>query len=218
MSDRKQQALSALEAVGVVAVLRTAQPVHTREILDAVGAGGLRHVEITMTTPGALEIIRDLRAYRPDMYVGVGTVLDAATARLAILAGADYVVCPVFDRPTIDVCRQYSVAVMPGGLTPSEVANAWNAGADIVKVFPGRIATPEYIADLKAPLPHIKMMPTMEMTPEKACAYIRAGAVGIGVGSSIFDPEAMAAGRFGALTEAARSFVEAVSEEIRGRA
>jgi 2-dehydro-3-deoxyphosphogluconate aldolase/(4S)-4-hydroxy-2-oxoglutarate aldolase len=171
-----------------------------------------------MTTPGALEIIRDLRDYRPDMFVGVGTVLDAVTARLAILAGADYVVCPVFDGPTVDICRQYSVAVMPGGLTPTEVANAWGAGADIVKVFPGRIATPEYVADLKAPMPQIKMMPTMEMTPEKACAYIRAGAVGIGVGSSIFDPQAMASGRFEVLTNAARSFVQAVSDEIRGEA
>ncbi len=215
--SRKQQGLDALASVGVVAVLRTDNPVHVTEILDAVAEGGLRHLEITMTTPGALEIIKKLRAHRQDVFVGMGTVLDAVTARLAIIAGADYIVSPCFDRATVDVCRQYGVAVMPGALTPTEVATAWDAGADVVKLFPGRIATPEYLIDLKGPLPHITIMPTTEMTPETAAAYIRAGAIGIGVGWKILDPVAIAERRFEVLTANARTYVEAVAPAIAER-
>lgn len=215
--SRKEQGLSALATTGVVAILRTDQPCHMTEILDALAEGGVRHFELTMTIPGALDIMTTLRSHNPGMFIGMGTVLDAVTARLAILAGADYVVSPCYDRATVDICRQYNVAVMPGALTPTEVASAWNAGADVVKLFPGRIATPEYLADLKGPLPHIKMMPTTQMTPETAAAYIRAGAIAIGVGSKILDTGAIAERRFEIITEKARSYCTAVAPEIQAR-
>jgi 2-dehydro-3-deoxyphosphogluconate aldolase / (4S)-4-hydroxy-2-oxoglutarate aldolase len=212
MNDRKAQALDALSDVGVVAVYRSTEPADWLDIARAVRAGGLKHLEITMTTPGALDILRELRAAEPDLFIGMGTVLDAMTARLAILAGADYVVSPCFDAATVDLCREYDVAVMAGAMTPTEVANAWNAGSDVVKVFPGRIATPDYIRDLRAPLPHIKMMPTAEMTLETVRDYIRAGVVAIGVGSILLDPEAMRAGRWDVITSKAQQYRCAVTE------
>src|SRR5689334_1061475 len=134
MYERKEQCMQAMASAGAVTELRTEQPVHLREVAIALREGGLPLFEITMTTPGALDIIRDLRASVESMFLGAGTVLDATTARMAILAGADFIVSRLFDRGMVEMCQKYSVVAVPGALTPTEIFTAWSAGADVVKI------------------------------------------------------------------------------------
>jgi 2-dehydro-3-deoxyphosphogluconate aldolase/(4S)-4-hydroxy-2-oxoglutarate aldolase len=150
-----------------------------------------------MTVPGAVDLIRDLAPKLPESFIlGAGTVLDAETVALVAEAGARYVVSPVFRRSVIDACHARGLAAMPGCFTPTEILDAWDAGADIVKVFPATTLGPSYLKDVRAPLPHVKLMPTGGVTVDNAGDWIRAGAVAVGVGTSLLDAKAIADGHF----------------------
>ncbi|HSK08114.1 MAG TPA: bifunctional 4-hydroxy-2-oxoglutarate aldolase/2-dehydro-3-deoxy-phosphogluconate aldolase [Vicinamibacterales bacterium] len=200
-----------IERGGVVAVIRLEDPAALRETCDALAAGGVRALEVTMTVPRAVLLIEQMAgSMGPEFAVGAGTVLDAETARQVILAGARFVVGPVFRPAVIEMCHRYDVAVMPGAFTPTEILGAWEAGADVVKVFPATALGPGFFKDVHGPLPQVRLMPTGGVTRENAGEWIRAGAVAIGVGTALVDRKAVAERRFDAITANARHFVEAV--------
>lgn len=212
MHERKEQCLQAMARAGAVTVLRTAQPMYLREVAVALQEGGLPHLEITMTTPGALDLIRDLRASVEGLFLGAGTVLDAVTARMAILAGADFIVSPVFDRGMVEMCQTYGVAAIPGALTPTEILTAWSAGADVVKIFPGSLATPEYVRHVLEPLPQVRVMVSGRVTFENAADYLQAGALAVAVGTNVIPPEDIRERRFARITENARRLCTALRQ------
>ncbi|MBA2603612.1 MAG: bifunctional 4-hydroxy-2-oxoglutarate aldolase/2-dehydro-3-deoxy-phosphogluconate aldolase [Acidobacteria bacterium] len=210
--------VTALEHAGIVAVIRMKDPARLRAVVDAIAEGGVRALEITMSVPGAVELIREIAPTLPQGFVfGAGTVLDADTVARVVDAGAQFVVSPVFRREVIDACRARDVAALPGCFTPTEILDAWDAGADIVKVFPATALGPSYLKDVRAPLPQVKLMPTGGVTVENAGDWIRAGAVAVGVGTSLLDSEAIAAGNFAVLREKAERMVANV-REARGQA
>jgi len=205
--------VTALEHAGIVAVIRMKDPARLRAVVDAIAEGGVRALEITMSVPGAVELIREIAPTLPQGFVfGAGTVLDADTVARVVDAGAQFVVSPVFRREVIDACRERDVAALPGCFTPTEILDAWDAGADIVKVFPATALGPSYLKDVRAPLPQVKLMPTGGVTVENAGDWIRAGAVAVGVGTSLLDSEAIAAGNFAVLREKAERMVANVRE------
>jgi len=205
--------VTALEHAGIVAVIRMKDPARLRAVVDAIAEGGVRALEITMSVPGAVELIREIAPTLPPGFVfGAGTVLDADTVARVVDAGAQFVVSPVFRREVIDACRARDVAALPGCFTPTEILDAWDAGADIVKVFPATALGPSYLKDVRAPLPQVKLMPTGGVTVENAGDWIRAGAVAVGVGTSLLDSEAIAAGNFAVLREKAERMVANVRE------
>ena len=193
-----------IERERVVAVIRLADPNKLRAVIDALAAGGVRVFEVTMTVPRAIELIAQLTHGLPrELMVGAGTVLDPDTARRAIDAGARFIVGPVFRRHVIEACHERGVPAMPGCFTPTEILDAWEAGADIVKVFPSTALGPTFIKDVLAPLPHLKLMPTGGVTIENAADWLGAGAVAVGIGSALVDSTAVSAGDFGAITQRA---------------
>lgn len=208
----RAETVAAIEDCGVVAVIRLKDASTLGAVVDALAAGGVRALEVTMTVPGAIELIREIApSLPPDAVLGAGTVLDAETAQAAIEAGARYVVSPVFREEVLRVCHRFDVAALPGCFTPTEVLGAWEAGADIVKVFPATALGPGYLRDLRGPFPQLRLMPTGGVSLANAGEWIRAGAVAIGVGTALVDAEAVAARRFGEITERARRFVAAVA-------
>jgi 2-dehydro-3-deoxyphosphogluconate aldolase / (4S)-4-hydroxy-2-oxoglutarate aldolase len=201
----------AIEAEGIVAVIRMTQPDRIRAVIDALVDGGVRALEITMTVPGAIDMIGELTKTRPDGFVlGAGTVLDGETARLVILAGAQFVVSPVLRHDVITTCHRYDVAVIPGCFTPTEILAAWEAGADLVKVFPATVLGPAFVKDVRAPLPQVKLMPTGGVSIDNAGDWIRAGAAAVGVGAALLDPKAIAARQYTCVTDNARRIVQNV--------
>lgn len=203
-----------IERERIVAVLRLADPGVLSAVIDALAAGGVRVFEVTMTVPRAIEMIGELTANLPrDLLVGAGTVLDADTARGAIDAGARFVVSPVFRRSVLDACQARGTAVMPGCLTPTEILEAWDAGADVVKVFPATSLGPGFIKDVRAPLPQVKLMPTGGVSIDNASDWLRAGAVAVGIGSALVDAAAVRAGAFDTLTGRAARLVAQVRPE-----
>ena len=204
--------VAALETCGVVAVIRLKDAGALRAVVDALAEGGVRALEVTMTVPRALELIAEIApSLPPDVVLGAGTVLDAETAQAAIEAGARYIVSPVFREEVLRTCHRFDVAAMPGCFTPTEILTAWDAGSDIVKVFPATALGPGYFRDLRGPFPNLRLMPTGGVSLANAGEWIRAGAVAIGVGTALVDAEAVAARRFGEITERARLFVAAVA-------
>ena len=202
----------AIETLGVVAVIRLQDPARLRAVIDAIAAGGVRAIEVTMTVPRAIEMIREIAPSLPaDVWFGAGTVLDADTAKRVVDAGARFVVSPVFRRDVISACHAREVPSMPGCLTPTEILDAWEAGADIVKVFPATTFGPGYLKDVRAPLPQVKLMPTGGVTLDNAGDWIRAGAVAVGVGSALLDSAAIAAGNYSILEANARRIVASVA-------
>jgi len=200
-----------IEATGVVAVIRLPEADQLRAVADALAEGGVRAIEVTMTVPRAVSLIEELAAsLSSDIIVGAGTVVDAETARQVILAGAQFVVGPVFRPAVIEMCHRHDIPAMPGCFTPTEILTAWEAGADIVKVFPATALGPGFFKDVRGPLPQVRMMPTGGVTRENAGEWIRAGAVAIGVGTALVDKKAVAERRFDAIAVTARHFVEAV--------
>jgi 2-dehydro-3-deoxyphosphogluconate aldolase/(4S)-4-hydroxy-2-oxoglutarate aldolase len=194
-----------------VAVLRLKDPTKLRAVVEALGEGGVRAVETTMTMPGALEALASLSAALGDrVLIGAGSVLDAETARLVILAGARFVVGPTFSPGVLTTCHRYDVAAVPGAYTPTEIVTAWESGADLVKLFPAGGLGPEYVRDLRGPLPQLRLMPTGGVTIENAVAFLRAGAAVVGVGGALVDREAVARGDYGRVTHQARRLVDAV--------
>ena len=203
---------AAIEGAGVVAVIRLQDERTLRPAIDALVAGGVLGIEVTMTVPAAIERMAALaRALGTDVILGAGTVTDADTARRAIDAGARFVVSPVLRRAIIEECHRLDVPALPGCYTPTEILDAWDAGGDIVKVFPATTLGPEYFKDVRAPLPHVKLMPTGGVTPENAGEWIRAGAVAVGLGSALLPARAIESGDFGRMTALARQTVDAVT-------
>ena len=210
-TDRAAIALR-LEQLGVVAVIRLKDPDALRAVVDALAAGGVRALEVTMTVPRAVELIRELAPTMPDGFLlGAGTVTDARTARAVIDAGASYIVSPVFRPEVIEACHEHQVPAIPGCLTPTEILAAHEAGADIIKVFPATALGPQYIKDVRAPLPQVKLMPTGGVTLDNAGDWIRAGAVAVGVGSALVDAKAIEAGRFDLIRSNAERVVASVA-------
>ncbi len=208
----KHEVLAQIREVGLVPVIRAESPEVAGQAIEAIRAGGVPILEITMTVPGAIRLIEEMaRRYGGDAVVGAGTVLDPETARACILAGARFVVSPSLNLETIACCRRYGVAVLPGALTPTEVVAAWQAGADMVKVFPaGAVGGPSYIKALKAPLPQIDLVPTGGVSLKTAADFIKAGATALGVGADLVDTKALQEGRAAEITRKARELVEIV--------
>ena len=209
----KAAVLNSLQEMGLVPVLRAESVDKAIALATAVAAGGVKVLEVTMTVPGAMQVIRHLAEQRPDILIGAGTVLDPETARACILEGAQFVVSPALNLRTIEICHRYSIAVLPGALTPTEVLTAWEAGADVVKVFPaGALGGASYLASLKGPFPQIKMIPTGGVSLATAASFLHAGAFALGVGSDLVDPKAMAAGQSNVVTENARKYLAIVRD------
>src|SRR5262245_13746025 len=201
----RQSTVAALESLGVVAVIRLRDAAKLRAVVDALADGGVRALEITMTVPGAVALMRDLSATLPDgVCLGAGTVTDAATAYAVIDAGARFVVSPVFRPEVLRACHERDVAAIPGCFSPTEILNAHEAGADIVKVFPATMLGPQFLKDVRAPLPHVRLMPTGGVTPANAGDWIRAGAIAVGIGSALVDGAAVERGDWAAITDRAR--------------
>jgi 2-dehydro-3-deoxyphosphogluconate aldolase/(4S)-4-hydroxy-2-oxoglutarate aldolase len=212
MAD-KEETLKRMIASGVVAVIRLDDASQLIRVSEALKAGGVESIEFTMTTPGALDIMSQVaKEFGDAVLLGAGTVLDSETARAAILAGAEFVVGPTLNVDVITVCRRYNKIVVPGTLTPTEILTAWEAGADMIKVFPAGAMGPGYLKDIRGPLPQVKLMPTGGISLENAADFIKAGAVVIGVGGNLVDKKAIKTGRFDLLAERARQFVEVVRE------
>lgn len=201
---------------GIVAVVRSPHAEQLVGVARALAQGGVRAIEITMTVPDAIEVIREVaRDLGGEIVLGAGTVLDPETARSAILAGAEYVVAPTVNLDVIRVCRRYDKVVMPGAFTPTEVLSAWEAGADVVKLFPADVGGPNYLKALLAPLPQVRLMPTGGVDLNTAAAFLKAGACCLGVGCALVDKEAVRKGEFDRIRELAQQFVRIVRETQR---
>lgn len=200
-----------IESLGVVAVIRMNEPDRLRAVVDALAAGGVRVLEVTMTVPRAVDLIREIASTLPGGFLlGAGTVVDAATTTRVIDAGAQFVVSPVFRPAVIDAAHERDVPAMPGCMTPTEILAAWDAGADVVKVFPATGLGPGFLKDVRGPLPHVKLMPTGGVTLANAGDWIRAGAVAVGVGTALLDASAIASGNYQVLTANARRIIDNV--------
>ena len=205
---KKQDVLKRLFESGVVAVIRMNDRQRVARVVDAIRSGGVDCIEITMTLPGAIEVIADLATKAgKDIIIGAGTVTDPETAGAVIDAGAQFVVSPIFDLRIIACCRERDVVSIPGCYTPTEIFVATAAGADIVKVFPARGLGPGYLKDLAGPFPNLRLMPTGGVTIENVGEWVAAGAVAVGIGGELLDKKAIAEGRFEVLTDRAKMLV-----------
>ncbi len=209
----KSQIVERIVDEGAVAVIRADNSDTLGHVIDALLAGGVSALEVTMTVPKALEIIEQAAdKFGDDILLGVGSVLDAETARLAIMAGAQYVVSPVFKPAIIEMAHRYNKPAMPGCFTPTEILEAHEAGADIVKVFPAGQLGMKFFKAIKAPMPHLQLMPTGGVNLTNAGEWIAAGACAVGVGSALVDKKAIAEGRFEQLTENARKLRQSLGK------
>lgn len=198
---------------GIAAVIRAKSSTHLIEVAEAIKAGGVECIEVTMTTPNALDVIKEASTkFGDEVTIGVGSVLDAETCRAAILSGAEFVVGPCLDLGVIEMCRTYSKPCLPGAMTPTEILTAWRAGADLVKVFPAGGLGPGYFKDVLAPLPQVKLVPTGGVDLDTAGAFIKAGAAALCVGSAMTPKDAMAEGKWDVLTDLASRFVAEVKK------
>ena len=209
----KAEALAWIQKTKIVPVIRAASSDEALMAVEALLEGGIDVLEITMTVPGAIDVVRQVAAKHGRFaLVGAGTVLDADTAARCIDAGAQFIVSPAVNIGTIETCVTLGIAVCPGALTPTEVVTAWNAGADVVKIFPcDAVGGASYIKSLKAPLPHVRMLPTGGITLANADDFLKAGAEAVGVGSNLVDLSLLRSGRRADLVERARAFRAAVS-------
>lgn len=209
--DNKEKNLQDIVNCGVVAIIRVASAQEAVAVCGAIAKGGVKPIEITMTVPGAIDAIKELKGAMGDnVLLGAGTVLDPETARAVVLAGAEFVVCPTLNLEVIEVCRRYSKIVIPGAFTPTEILTAWEAGADIVKVFPATVGGPRYLRDIRGPLPQIRLMPVGGVNIDNTPDFIKAGAVAVAAGTSLVDGKAVSEGKYDIITENARKFVEVV--------
>ncbi|MEJ2055689.1 MAG: bifunctional 4-hydroxy-2-oxoglutarate aldolase/2-dehydro-3-deoxy-phosphogluconate aldolase [Calditrichaceae bacterium] len=207
----REKIVEQIIAGGVVAVIRLSEKSKLLDIINALSKGGITAMEITMTTPNAVEIIKEFSGQIGQEFIlGAGTVLDPETARTVILAGAQFVVSPVTNMEMIKMVHRYDKAVFPGAFTPTEILNAWENGADIVKVFPATALGPQYFKDIHGPLPQIRLTPTGGVSLENTGEFIRCGASCIGVGSALLNKKMIADSDWPSLTENAKRFVEEV--------
>jgi 2-dehydro-3-deoxyphosphogluconate aldolase/(4S)-4-hydroxy-2-oxoglutarate aldolase len=209
----KQEQMERIEDCGVVAIIRANSSEELIDVAAAIKEGGVDVIEVTMTTPDALKVISDVsKKYGDEVLIGVGSVLDAETARAAILAGAEFVVSPVVKQDVIEMSRRYSKVVMPGAFTPTEVLTAWEMGSDYVKVFPSSLGGASLIKAIKAPLPQIPLVPTGGVNVDTAGDFIKAGSAALGVGSALVSSKVVAERQFDVLTETARKLIEEVQK------
>lgn len=212
----RDRTLSRILECGIVAVVRSETSQHLVKVARALAEGGVTAIEVTFTVPGAVDVIRQVREEMGDsIALGAGTVLDPETARAAILAGAEYIVAPTANQKVIRLCRRYGKAVIPGALTPTEVLSAWEAGADVVKIFPADVGGPAYLKALHGPLPQIRLMPTGGVDLTTAESFLKAGACCLGVGSALVEPKAVASGDFARIRQLAAQFC-AIVRHCRG--
>ncbi len=211
---KRDAILRSILDIGVVPVVRTSSAESAVRAIEAVYAGGIRAAEITMTVPGAIKALEKLAdAFGDKLVLGAGTVLDPETARMCMLAGAEFFVTPALNLKTIEMAKRYSKIIMPGALTPTEVVTAWEAGADFVKVFPcGALGGPKYIKALKAPLPQIEMVPTGGVSLENTADFLRAGAAAVAVGAELIDAKTISEGRYEVFEERAGLFLAEVAK------
>ena len=209
-----KQILSFITEVGIVPVVRTTSAESAIRAIEAIYNGGIRAAEITMTVPGAIRALEKVADQFGDKIVlGAGTVLDPETARICMLAGAEFFVTPSLKLSTIEVAKRYSKVICPGALTPTEVLTAWEAGADVVKIFPaGNVGGPKYIKALKGPFPQIEMIPTGGVNLETAGEFLKAGACAVAVGGELVDAKLIKENRYDALEQKARQYLEAVAK------
>ena len=197
----------------IVAVIRASSPDLLVDVAEALLAGGVEVMEVTFTVPRAAEVLEKVATKLGSrILLGAGTVLDPETARVATLAGAEFIVSPTVNTQVIEMCRRYSKLAMPGALTPTEVVTAWQAGADIVKIFPSELTGPRYIKLLHAPLPQVRLMPTGGVNADTAAEYLAAGACALGVGGALVDPKLVAAGNMKEIERRARQLVDVVQK------
>src|SRR5262245_37389456 len=209
----KEDQLRRVLDCGIVAVVRSTDSQQLVDVVRALADGGVTVAEITMTVPGALDVFKAVRSALGDrVLLGAGTILDPETARAAILAGAEYIVAPTINLEVIRLCQRYSQAVMPGAFTPTEILSAWEAGADIVKVFPADVVGPAFFKAIKGPLPQVRVMPTGGVDLTTAAAFLKAGACCLGIGGQMVEPAAIAARNFTRIRELAQQYVTVVKE------
>ena len=196
---------------GITAVIRAQSSEHLSKVADALKAGGVECIEVTMTTPNALSVIEETaQRFADDVLIGVGSVLDGETARAAILSGAQFVVSPVLNLDMIRLAHRYDKVAVPGTFTPTEIITAWEHGADLIKVFPAGCVGPAFFKDILGPLPQVRLVPTGGVNLETAGEFIKNGAAALCIGSAMMPKDAMAEGRFDVITDLARQFVEIV--------
>jgi len=214
----KLEVFNRMMSEGLVPVIRVASAREAMDVADAIKEGGITCIEITMTVQGAIDVIKELtQKYKDEIIMGAGTVLDPETARAALLAGAQFIVSPTLNLDLIHLAHRYSAVVIPGALTPTEILAAWNAGADMVKVFPAaQLGGPEYIKAIRGPLPQILLVPTGGVNLQNAGAFIKAGAAALGVGGELVDKKAIKEKKFHIVTENTRAFLKTI-QEARGK-
>jgi len=200
-----------MKSVGLVPVLRADREELALELVSAMYMGGINVFEVTMTIPGAIRVMARLAKEWPDVLVGAGTVLDPETARICMLEGARFIVSPSLNIKTVEICQRYDIAVLPGALTPTEIVTAWQAGADVIKVFPANaMGGASYLKSIKAPLPQVEMIPTGGVSLDTARSFLDAGAFALGVGADLVDAAAMAQGRAHEITSKAARYLDIV--------
>lgn len=211
---KKESILSAMKEIGIVPVVRTPTAESALRAIEAIYEGGIRAAEVTMTVPGAVKVLEQLAdKFGGKMVLGAGTVLDPETCRICMLAGAEFFVTPALNLKTIEMAQRYSKPICPGALTPTEVLTAWQAGADIVKVFPcDNVGGAKYIKALKGPFPQIEMIPTGGVSLTTAADFLKAGACAVAVGGELVDAKTIKAGAYEVFTERARQFLEVVAK------
>ena len=215
--NKKEENLKLMSESGIISVIRAESSTELFQVASALKEGGIKVVEVTMTTPDALEVIKEISGrFKEEILIGVGTVLDPETARAAILAGAEFIVCPTLNKEVITLAHRYSKVVIPGAFTPTEILTAWEVGADLVKVFPAGVGGPSYIKSLKGPLPQIPLVPTGGVDLDNVASFIEVGAFAVGVGSSLVKKEFLKEKNFEGLIEFSKKFREAV-EKTKGK-
>ncbi len=212
----KPDKIRLIRDTGVIAILRTKSSDQLIAAAEAIHQGGVRAIEVTMNTPGALNVIAEAhKQFGGQVLFGAGTVLDPESARAAILAGADFVVAPTLNLEVVRLCNRYNIPVMPGCYTPTEMLTAWEAGADFVKLFPAEAGGPALVKAILAPLPQLQIVPVGGVDLNSAAAFIRSGAAALGVGGSLINQSLLDSANFPELTRRAAAFIQ---EVIKGRA
>jgi len=210
----KREIFNRMVSEGLIPVIRVSSAAEAVDVAHAIKEGGVTLIEITMSVPGAMEAIKELsRKYRDDIIMGAGTILDSETGRAALLAGAQFIVTPTLNFDLIQLAHRYSAVIVPGAMTPTEILTAWNAGADMVKVFPAaQLGGPEYIKALRGPLSQILYVPTGGVNLQNAGAFIKAGSTALGVGGELVDKKAVKEKKFNIITDNTRAFLKTIRE------
>lgn len=210
---KKVETLNIIRETGVIAIMRAQSSDQLITAVDAIKKGGVKAIEVTMTTPGALSVIAEAKErYGSDVIFGAGSVLDPETGLAAILAGADFIVSPTLNLELIELCNRYSIPTVPGCYSPTEVLTGWEAGADFIKLFPASVGGPDLVKAILAPLPQVRIIPVGGVNLDTAAEFIRKGAAALGVGSSLVNQKLLDAGDMDELTHRAVAFIEQVKK------